>query len=255
MYAAERQQVLAERLQAEGRVSVVDLAEELQVSSETIRRDLSVLERHGHAQRVHGGAVASRGLTTTVAGLAQRSTTNTDLKARIARAAADLLPPENGSIALDAGTTISHLVDQIPIDRALTIITHAIPIAAKLMAISSVDLHVLGGRVSGVTAAAVGQTMIDSLAGLHVDVCFLATDAATPERGLSTPDAEEAAAKRALVRSAHTVVALADSSKFSGEHVFSFATYDDLDVFVTDDAISADDLAALEAHHVKVVVA
>jgi DeoR family fructose operon transcriptional repressor len=254
VYAAERQQLLAERLQADGRLSVVDLAEELSVSSETIRRDLAVLERDGLAQRVHGGAVASRALTILEPGLAQRTTTNADQKERIARAAADLLPAENGSIVLDAGTTISHLVDQIPLDHPLTVITHAIPIAAKLTAIPSVNLHVLGGRVRGVTAAAVGQTMVDSLAGLHVDVCFLATNAATPEHGLSTPDAEEAAAKRALVNCARMVVVLADSSKFAGEHVFSFASYDDIDVFVTDDGILDEDVAALEAHKVKVVV-
>jgi DeoR family fructose operon transcriptional repressor len=255
VYAAERQQLLAERLQADGRLSVAGLAGELSVSSETIRRDLAVLERDGLAQRVHGGAVASRALTILEPGRAQRTTAHSEQKLRIARAAMDLLPAENGSVALDAGSTIGQFVDQIPFDRPLTIVTHAIPIAAKLTGISSVNLHMLGGRVHGGTAAAFGQTMIDSLAGLHVDVCFLATDAVTPEHGLSTPDVEEAAAKRALVKSARTVVVLADSSKFSGEHVFSFATYDDLDVFVTDDGISRDDIDALEAHDVKVVVA
>lgn len=255
MYAAERQQLLAERLQLDGRLVVVDIAEELAVSSETVRRDLAALERDGLAQRVHGGAVATRALRILEPGLAQRTTTHVEQKTRIARAAVDLLPAEGGSIVLDAGTTISQLVDEIPLDHPLTAITHAIPVAAQLTAIPSVTLHVLGGRVRGVTAAAVGQSMIDSLAGLHVDVCFLATNGADPELGLSTPDAEEAAAKRALVRSARTVVAVFDSSKFSERHVFSFASYDDLDVVVTDDGISADDRAALEAHHVKVVVA
>lgn len=234
---------------------VVDLARELDVSSETIRRDLAALERDGLAKRVHGGAVSTRALRILEPGLTQRTSTNTDLKARIARAAADLLPPEGGSIALDAGTTISHLVDEIPLDHPLTAITHAIPIAAKLTAIPSVNLHILGGRVRGVTAAAVGQSMIDAVNEMHVDVCFLATNAAGPESGLSTPDGEEAAAKRALVRCATTVVAVFDSSKLAERHVFTFATYDDLDIVVTDDGISAEDIAALEAHHVKVVIA
>jgi DeoR family fructose operon transcriptional repressor len=255
VYAAERQQLLADRLQADGRLVVIEIAEELDVSSETVRRDLAVLERDGLARRVHGGAVATQALRILEPGLAQRTTTHTEQKARIGRAAVDLLPPDGGSIALDAGTTISHLVDEIPVDHQLTAVTHAIPIAAKLITIPSVSLHVLGGRVRGVTAAAVGQSVVESLAAMHVDVCFLATNAADPELGLSTPDADEAAAKRALMRSATTVVALFDSSKLAERHVFSFATYDDLDVVVTDDGISPDDVAALEARDVKVVIA
>jgi DeoR family fructose operon transcriptional repressor len=255
VYAPERQQLLAERLQIDGRLVIIEIAEQMDVSTETIRRDLAVLERDGLAKRVHGGAVATRALRIVEPGLAQRTSTNAEQKTRIARAATEFIPAEGGSIALDAGTTISAFVDEIPLDHPLTVITHAVPIAAKLTAIPSVALHMLGGRVRGVTAAAVGQQMIDGLVGTHVDACFLATNAADPQLGLSTPDAEESAAKRALIRSATTVIALFDSSKFAERHVFAFATYDDLDVVVTDDGISQADRAALEEHDVKVVIA
>jgi DeoR family transcriptional regulator, fructose operon transcriptional repressor len=255
VYAAERQQLLAERLHLDGRLVVIEVAEELDVSSETIRRDLAVLERDGLAQRVHGGAVAARALTVLEPGLAQRTSTNAEQKERIGREAAAFLPEPGGSMVLDAGTTISHLVDAIPLDHPLTVITHAIPTASKLTAIPSVSLHLLGGRVRGVTAAAVGQSTVDALASLQVDVCFLATNAASPGHGLSTPDAEEAAVKRALAASARLVVAVFDSSKLAVEHVFSFASYDDLDVVVTDKDASAEDVAALRAHDVEVVLA
>ena len=98
--------------------------------------------------------------------------------------------------------------------------------------------------------------MIDALTGMHVDVCFLATNAAGAELGLSTPDAEEAAAKRALARCATTVVALFDSSKFAERHVFSFASYDDLDVVVTDRRHLCEPTSLpCESHDVKVVIA
>lgn len=255
MYAAERQQLLAERLHQDGRLAVIDLAEELDVSSETIRRDLAVLERDGLAQRVHGGAVAARALTILEPGLAQRASTNAEQKERIAREAAAFLPEAGGSMVLDAGTTISHLVDAIPLDHALTVITHSIPTASKLTAIPSVNLHLLGGRVRGVTAAAVGQSTVDALSTVQVDICFLATNAASPGHGLSTPDAEEAAVKRALAKSARKVVALFDASKFSAEHVFSFASYDDIDVVITDKDADAKDVEALRAHGVEVVLA
>ncbi|AWB91703.1 DeoR/GlpR family DNA-binding transcription regulator [Aeromicrobium chenweiae] len=255
MYAAERQQLLVERLHLDGRLVVIDLADELGVSSETIRRDLAVLERDGLAQRVHGGAVAARALTILEPGLAQRTSTNAAEKERIAREAAVFLPEPGGSMVLDAGTTISHLVDLIPLDQPYTVLTHAIPTASKLTAIPSVSLHLLGGRVRGVTAAAVGQSTVDALAAVQVDVCFLATNAASPTHGLSTPDVEEAAVKRALARSARRVVAVFDSSKFSVEHVFSFASYDDLDVVVTDKNARDEDVQAIRARGVEVVLA
>ncbi|VXC17789.1 DeoR/GlpR family DNA-binding transcription regulator [Aeromicrobium sp. 9AM] len=253
MYAAERQQLLAERLQHDGRLAVIDLAEELEVSSETIRRDLAVLEREGVAQRVHGGAVATRALTILVPNLAQREVVHAEQKRRLAREAARLLPEAGGSVVLDAGTTLSGLIDAFPLDRSLTVITHAIPAAAKLITMPSVSLHVLGGQVDGATAAAMGPATIDALAGLRTDVCFLATSAASTAHGLSTPDPDEAAVKRALVRSARKVVAVFDSSKFSLDHVFSFASYDDLDVVVTDTDASDEDVSALRAHGVEVV--
>ncbi|KRC66122.1 D-beta-D-heptose 1-phosphate adenosyltransferase [Aeromicrobium sp. Root236] len=253
MYATERQQLLVDRLQQDGRLAVIELAEELDVSSETIRRDLAVLERDGLAQRVHGGAVAARGRSSAAG--PTLAIPNADQKGRIARAAAAHLPAAGGSMVLDAGTTISHLVDLIPPDRRLTVITHAIPTAAKLMAIPSVELHMLGGRVRGVTSAAAGHATVDALASVQVDVCFLATSAASPQHGLSSPDSEEAAVKRAFVRSARKVVALFDASKFSAEHVFAFASYDDLDIVITDKAADQREVDALRAHDVEVVLA
>ncbi len=255
MYAAERQQLLADRLRQDGRLAVIDLADELAVSSETIRRDLAILERDGLAQRVHGGAVSARSRSVVEPGLAQRSSTNAEQKDRIARAAVAFLPPSGGSIVLDAGTTISLLVDQLPLDHELTVLTHAVPNAAKLITLPSVSLHLLGGRVRGITAAAVGQSTVDALGSVQVDVAFLATNAASASHGLSTPDAEEAAVKRALAAAARSVVAVFDSSKLTVEHVFSFASYDDLDVVVTDTDARPEDVEALRAHGVEVVLA
>ena len=212
-----------------------------------------MLEREGVAQRVHGGAVATRALTILVPNLAEREVVHAEQKRRIAREAARLLPDADGSIVLDAGTTVSELVDAFPLDQSLTVITHAIPAAAKLVTMPSVTLHLLGGRVSGATAAAMGQATVDALAGLRTDVCFLATSAASTAHGLSTPDPDEAAVKRALVRSARTVVAVFDSSKFSLDHVFSFASYDDLDVVITDTDASDHDVDDLRAHGVEVI--
>src|SRR6476469_3129342 len=105
MYAEERQQAMAQLVAARGRLSVAALADEYDVTTETVRRDLSVLERMGLLRRVHGGAVPAHSLSAIEFGLAERDHANIEEKDRIARAAVDLLPPAGSTVLLDAGST------------------------------------------------------------------------------------------------------------------------------------------------------
>lgn len=251
MYAAERQAMLADRLQREGRLVVADVAVELAVSGETIRRDLAVLEREGIAHRVHGGAVPARSMTVETA-LGQRSAEHRAQKARIAKTALDLVP-ENGSVGFDAGSTVEQLVDLLPADSMLTAFTHAVPIAAKLATSSAVDLHVVGGRVRGITGAAVGQQAVETYRRLRVDIAFLGANGVSRRHGFSTHDSAEAAVKRALASCAKRVVVLADSSKLGTEPVFGFASLNDVDLLITDTAARAEDLAALHEAGIEVL--
>jgi DeoR family transcriptional regulator, fructose operon transcriptional repressor len=130
-----------------------------------------------------------------------------------------------------------------------------VPIAARLSAAPGITLHVLGGRVRGVTQTAVGEFTVRALDDLRVDVAFLGTNGFTPERGFSTPDEAEAATKRAMTRAAERTVVLADSSKLGREHLVRFATVAEVDVLVTDSGADADDLDRLRSAGVEVVVA
>ena len=91
MYAEERQQAIAQLVATRGRLSVNALAEEYAVTTETVRRDLTALERLGLVHRVHGGAVPAGALAAIESGLGERDVANTDHKDRIARAAIALL--------------------------------------------------------------------------------------------------------------------------------------------------------------------
>ena len=255
MYAAERQVLLAERLTRHGRLSVNEVAAELSVSTETIRRDLDVLERAGTATRVHGGAVLSTAYARIEASLAQRTGERPELKSRIAAAALDFLPGTGGSLLLDGGSTVAHLAEVLPSDRRLTVLTHSIAIAHLLLGHEGIALHTMGGRVREVTGVAVGQATVDALRGTRVDVAFIGTNGITADHGFSTPDSEEAAVKRALFDSARTRVVLADSAKFGPRRVFSFADLGDATAVVTDDGITDRDRAMLEDVGVEVVVA
>lgn len=255
MYAEERQQAIAQLVSERGRLSVAAIAEQFRVTTETVRRDLSTLERMGLVRRLHGGAVPASSLAVMESGLVERDQANTALKELIAKAALDQLPPAGSMMLVDAGTTTGRFASLLPRDLRLTVITHAVPIAARLMALPSLEVHLLPGRVRPTTQAAVGADTVSALERLRVDVAVLGTNGITADHGLSTPDPEEAAAKRAMVRAARRVVCLADSSKVGTESSVRFATLEEVDVLVTDSGISPADQKTFEAAGVEVVVA
>lgn len=252
MYAEERQQAMAQLVAEHGRLSVNVLAERYDVTTETVRRDLSALERMGLVRRVHGGAVPSDSLAVIESGLLERDQANTPEKERIARAALDLLPPVGATVLLDAGTTTNRLASLLPRDHRLVLFTHAVPVAARLAGNPQVDLHLLPGRVRLTTQAAVGADTVAAISQLRADLVFLGSNGVTAEHGLSTPDHDEAAVKRALVQSARQVVVLADSSKVGVESPIRFASLAEVDVLITDSGIDPADEAALAAAGVEV---
>jgi DeoR family fructose operon transcriptional repressor len=256
MYAEERQHAIAGLVAERGRVSVTSVAETFGVTTETVRRDLAVLERAGVLRRVHGGAVpAGAALTLVETGLGERHGTRTEQKRKIAAAALDLLPGMDGSVILDGGTSTAALAELLPPDRRLYVATNSVPIAARLSASPGITLHVLGGRVRGITQTAVGDSTVRAMDDLRVDVVFLGTNGISPGHGFSTPDEAEAATKRAMVRAAQRVIVLADSSKIGREHLVRFAGLDDVDVLITDDGADPAVVEELETMGIEVLLA
>jgi DeoR family fructose operon transcriptional repressor len=255
VYAEERQQAITRLVGERGRVAVTDLATEFDVTTETVRRDLSLLERAGLVHRVHGGAVPAGALAGIEAALSERDTVNQGAKDQIARAALAHLPRGEATIVLDAGSTTARFASLLPTDRRLTVVTHAVPVAARLAGLATIDLHLLPGRVRPSTQAAVGADTVAALGRIRADVVFVGTNGISLDHGLSTPDLEEAAAKRALIRAARKVVVLADSSKIGQETAQSFADLAEVDVLITDSAIDPRDQAEIAAAGPEVVIA
>ncbi|MFI0505917.1 DeoR/GlpR family DNA-binding transcription regulator [Streptomyces albogriseolus] len=251
MYAPERQQEILRLARDGGRVDVVSLAEEFQVTAETIRRDLKALDRAGLVRRVHGGAIPA-GRLDFEPDLAERETTAADEKDRIARAALAEIPAD-GTMIVDAGSTAARLAGSLPPDLTLTVVTHSLPIAARLADHPGIQLHLVGGRVRHRTRAAVDAWALRAYAEIRADVLFLAANGFSAEHGLTTPDLAEAAVKRAAMAAARRVVLLADSSKHGKEHFARFGGLDDVDLLITDTGLGPQDAAAIETGGTEVV--
>ncbi|MER5929555.1 DeoR/GlpR family DNA-binding transcription regulator [Streptomyces sp. NPDC002054] len=252
MYGPERQQEILRLAREAGRVDVLSLAEQFQVTAETVRRDLKALDRAGLVRRVHGGAIPA-GRLDFEPDLTEREATAADEKARIARAALAEIP-DGGSAILDAGTTVARLAADLPVDAALTVVTHALPVAARLADHTGIELHLVGGRVRHRTRAAVDAWALRAYAEIRADVAFVATNGFSAHGGLTTPDLAEAAVKRAVVAAARRVVLLADSAKAGEEHFARFAGFAEVDLLITDTGLAPEQKAAIEAAGTEVVL-
>ncbi|UJB46640.1 DeoR/GlpR family DNA-binding transcription regulator [Streptomyces sp. A1-5] len=254
MYAPERQQEILRLARESGRVDVLSLAEEFQVTAETVRRDLKALDRAGLLRRVHGGAIPA-GRLDFEPDLAERDAVAADEKQRIARAALAELPGGDGggSVILDAGTTAARLAAEIPLEAELTVVTHGLPVAARLADHPGLTLHLVGGRIRHRTRAAVDDWALRAYREINADVVFLATNGFSLDGGLTTPDLAEAAVKRALIAAARRVVLLADSAKFEQQHFARFGDLSDVDLLITDTGLRPEDALAIERAGTEVI--
>ncbi len=256
MYAPERQQLITELARAHGRVSVSELSQRFEVTAETIRRDLDSLAERGLISRVHGGAVPAERIRLVETGVGTREAEQATEKQRIAEAAITLLPQRNDvTVILDAGTTVGRLADLMPAGRVSTIVTNCLHTAATASNRNRAEVHIVGGRIRGITQAAVGSATVDSMRMLRADLAFLGANGFTVGHGFSTPDPAEGEVKRAMVAAARRVAVLADSSKFGAEYLVTFAATHQVDYLVTDRSLPPAARQAFTDRGIEVVLA
>ena len=203
MLAAERKDLLVTRLRRDGKLIARDLAAELGLSEDSLRRDLRELAAAGLCQRVYGGALP---VSPALGSLKARTEIASESKRRIAARAAEMITPGSTTI-LDSGTTALEIVRALRPDLSATIITHSPSTAAALAEHPTVDVFILGGRLFKHSVAACGAAAAEAAAAISADLYFLGLGGIHPKEGLTTGDADEAAMKRILVgRAADTYV-------------------------------------------------
>jgi DeoR family fructose operon transcriptional repressor len=243
MQAEDRQQEILRRARAHGRVDVMSLADEFVVTSETIRRDLTVLERTGAVRRVYGGAVPV-GRPPMDPALSARDALMTTEKERIAKAALAEVP-EEGAIIIDAGSTTGRLAEILPGDRELTVIVNSLPLATILTPRANLTVIILGGRIRRSTFATVDDWLLQPLSQMYVDAAFMGTGGLSLERGLTTPDPGEASVKAAMMGAARRSILLADHMKVGNDSLARFGALADVDLLITESGLDDGAAAAI----------
>lgn len=236
MLKEERQQHLLNTLKREGKVVAVEISTQLNVSEDTIRRDLNELADAGLLRRVHGGAVAK---AQTEAAYLARSQQQVDAKFSIAEAAARLA--QDGQVIwLDCGTTTTRLAQLLPNELRATVITNSPPAMVALAEHPYLEVIGLGGTLNKGTMAIVGAAAVASAAQFRADICFLGVNGLHIEAGVTDFSYEEAQLKRMMIESSAAVIALASADKLGTVAPFVLAPINALTHLVTEHSASED---------------
>ncbi|OKJ06635.1 DeoR/GlpR family DNA-binding transcription regulator [Kitasatospora sp. CB01950] len=230
MLAAERRDHLLALLAREGKVVAKDVAADLGISEDSVRRDLRDLAAEGLCQRVYGGALPA---SPAVVGYAERQSVTPDGKRRVAAAAVGLVRP-GSTLILDGGTTALAVAGLLPADLDCTVITHSPTVVAALLEHPRAELFLLGGRIFKHSAVACGAAAVEAAQNVSADLCLLGVTGVHPEAGLTTGDADEAAMKRALAARAAETWILASAEKIGAASPFRVLPWPRIGGLVTD---------------------
>jgi len=249
MLKRQRQMKILEMLRSEGRIVASDLSEVLDVSDDTVRRDLDDLAEEGKLQRVHGGALPRSAVGETYE---ERQAQATEGKVAVAREAVKLV--EDGQVILmDGGSTALRVVERLPRDLRATIVTHSPPVAAALAQHPSVEVVVVGGTLDKQVLEAVGAETIRAFGAINADLCLLGIWSLHAEAGISYRSFEESRVAWAMIESADLVVALASMEKLGTASPFVSAPAGALTHLATEPAVPDEMLGPYRELGIKIL--
>ena len=235
-------------------ILVTELSELLNVSSVTIRKDLTELEKESKLYRNHGKAILINPYINNRS-VNEKEKLNIEEKNEIGKFGASLIN-KNDSIIIASGTTVHALARNMHPDDSdkLTVITASLEVAEILSKLHNVDIIVLGGILRHSSLSVVGKFAESTLANFSCSTLFLGVDGIDLEYGITTTDVREALLNRAMIESAQKVVVLADSSKFGRRGFSKIAGLDEIDRIITDSNVSHVVVDKLSAMGIEITI-
>ena len=233
MNAIERKRYILDELQRNGSVVITDLAERIQVSSMTIRRDLNAMAEDGMVTLEHGGAVLNSG-SLFECSISFKNEINVSEKQRIAAKCMEYIN-EGDSVFLDAGTTPNELAALLRGKRNISVLTHSLLVANTTATMRNIKLIMCPGEFRENSMAFLGPLTDDFIQHFQIDTLFLALEGIDLTDGLSVVDVQDGHTKKVLVEKAKRVICMADHSKFSGDGMARMVFWSQVDVLVTAD--------------------
>jgi DeoR/GlpR family transcriptional regulator of sugar metabolism len=258
LFREERLQLILERLLADGKVFVADLAKRFGLSRSTIRNDLAKLQSRGLLVRTYGGAVLPEQVDTHLvvrkSTLRQRAEQHRAEKEAIGRAAAGLVS-DGDTIMIDGGSTTHYVVRHLLDKRGLTFVTNATSLLPDLLSISDADIWLTGGFLHRGFETALGEASIEVLERFRATKAILGIDGVSLQGGFTATNSSVARAKQKMAASSAQVIIVCDHTKFGQVCLIPIARIEEIDYLVTDSGASSDAVEAIRARGTTVIVA
>jgi DeoR family transcriptional regulator, fructose operon transcriptional repressor len=251
MQPEERQKRLEEHLHKVEFASLDELAQHVEASPSTVRRDLSLLEASGILRRTHGGARLVNPKSDEFA-FSSRDTHQLDQKEAIGKACAEIIKP-NQTVIIDAGTTCYHVARHLS-NKSLQIITNSLPVANHFAAAPQVEVVVSGGVIYPRLGVLVGPLAVEAFTHIHADIAVMSGGGLTLE-GLTNSHSLLIEIQRAMIRAVQKVIFCLDHTKFGRHSLSQLCDLESIDTIVTDSAAPTDLIEALRARQIEVIVA
>lgn len=253
MLKKKRQAQIMEVLLREESVTVNQLAELLDVSSVTIRKDLTELEQAGKLYRSHGKAIIINPFTFNRS-VNEKEKIAVEQKEAIGREAAKLIDQDD-SIIIASGTTVHALARNIRPKHRLTVVSASLPVSQILSQDENNDIMQLGGMLRHSSLSVVGQYSKQILENCSFSKLFLGVDGIDFDYGFTTTDMREAELNQQMMRAAQKVIVLADSSKFGRRGFAKIGNIEDIDLIITDAGVSPNVVNLINDHGINLIIA
>lgn len=230
MLKKDRHKVIVQKVMLNRRVSSLELAEEYNVSEDTIRRDIHELDTLGLLAKVRGGAVST---IQKLYHYNEDAIFNRDHKEFVAKKAIALL--EDGMVMIiSGGTTNLMLAKLLPKELTGTVYTYSLQIAMQLTEHPNIDVIFIGGKIQKKSMVTIGIDVFKTLSSIHADVCFMGVSALNIEQGLTDDSYEVAQIKKAMISASDTVIALTTSNKLNVKQNYNVCNIEEIHTVITD---------------------
>lgn len=251
MAAKDRIMVIRQKVQAEKKISVVDLSRICNVTEETIRRDLDKLETEGVVTRVHGGAIWNEGAQKEGVHFYRRMSKHLKEKQEIARKATGLFEGKN-TIVADSSTTVVEALKLLPNSTDITVVTNSTEIFREFQQ-SAINFISTGGEYNKKSCSLQGQLAKTNITKYNVSLALISCKGVSIEKGVQDTNESEAEIKKAMLAQADEVALLVDSSKFDQSAFVSLIGLDKVNYIITDSRPSDDWVTYCESHEIQLI--
>jgi DeoR family fructose operon transcriptional repressor len=252
MLPSERQKKILYLLSTKDIITIPELITEFKISIETVRRDLSILEKQGSIQKVYGGAKIKNS-TFSEPTMESRMVHNLLKKESIGKKCCEFIH-DGDCIFIDSGSTTYHIAKNLANKKNLTIITNSIPVVNELIN-TDFEIIIIGGKLRHTERSIVTYDYIFDFSQLNIQKSFICAGGITVEKGISDFNMQEAATKKNIIQRSTEVFVVADSSKFDKDVTIHIAALSNINYIITDDSVSPNTIHNFKKSTTKLLLA